>query len=333
MKRQKWTILISAAMMLMLILDSQTALDGAKEGIEICIQTLIPSLFPFFVLSGLLTGSLAGIPFRWMKFVERGFRIPAGSGHLLILGFLAGYPVGAKNVADAYRNKQLTPADARRMTALCNNAGPAFLFGVLSSQFSGIHIILLLWLIQIVSVLLTANLIKEKNDTATSETGSAPVSPVQVMEQSLRAMASVCGWVILFRVLLSFLYQWSDPLFPSAWKVAITGLLELSNGCLMLQSIPSEGLRFSIASGLLAFGGCCVLMQTGSVCGKLSMKEYLLIKIMQSLLCYGLSLGLQLFFAPEDRITHPLFLLPILVLPILLQRVKKSSSIPVPFGV
>jgi len=333
MKRQKWTILISAATMLMLILDSQTALDGAKEGIEICIQTLIPSLFPFFVLSGFLTGSLAGISFRWMKLLEKGFRIPAGSGHLLILGFLAGYPVGAKNVADACQDKTLSPADAQRMAALCNNPGPAFLFGVLSSQFSGIHVVLLLWLVQIVSVLLTANLIKGKNHTAMPVICSAPVSPVQAMEQSLRAMASVCGWVILFRVLLGFLYQWMDPLLPAAWRAVIAGLLELSNGCLMLKSISLEGLRFSVASGLLCFGGCCVLMQTGSVCSMLSMKEYLRIKSLQSLLCYCLSLGLQIFIAPEERITHPLFLLPALLLPILLRRDKKSSSIPVPFGV
>ena len=47
--------------MLALILDGRTAIDGARQGIELCLRTVIPSLFPFFVLSILLTSSLLGM--------------------------------------------------------------------------------------------------------------------------------------------------------------------------------------------------------------------------------------------------------------------------------
>ena len=46
----------AGAAMLMLILDGRTALTGAAEGIDLCIRTVIPALFPFFVLSPLLMG-------------------------------------------------------------------------------------------------------------------------------------------------------------------------------------------------------------------------------------------------------------------------------------
>ena len=46
--------------MLLLILDSGTALEGAKEGLVLCVSSVIPALLPFWVLSSLLTGSLWG---------------------------------------------------------------------------------------------------------------------------------------------------------------------------------------------------------------------------------------------------------------------------------
>ena len=43
--------------LLILILDGGTAIEGVRTGINICIRTLIPSLFPFMVLCGLINGN------------------------------------------------------------------------------------------------------------------------------------------------------------------------------------------------------------------------------------------------------------------------------------
>ena len=53
--------------MLLLIFDSKTALEGARAGIDLCIRTVIPSLFPFFVLSMVLTGALMGTSLLWLR--------------------------------------------------------------------------------------------------------------------------------------------------------------------------------------------------------------------------------------------------------------------------
>ena len=58
MKKQTALCIAASAALLVLILDGNTAIAGIREGIQICIQTLIPSLFPFFICSGLLTGNL-----------------------------------------------------------------------------------------------------------------------------------------------------------------------------------------------------------------------------------------------------------------------------------
>ena len=60
--RQIWTGIAAFTAMLVLILDTKTAIAGAREGITLCLVTAIPSLFPFFVLSGLINSCFVGKP-------------------------------------------------------------------------------------------------------------------------------------------------------------------------------------------------------------------------------------------------------------------------------
>ena len=87
--------------LLVLILDAKTALQGARQGVELCLKTVIPSLFPFFVLSILLTSSLLGSRIPLLRPLGRLCGVPKGAESLLIPAFLGGYPVGAQSVPEA----------------------------------------------------------------------------------------------------------------------------------------------------------------------------------------------------------------------------------------
>lgn len=143
----------------LLILDSKTALAGAQSGVELCIRTVIPSLFPFFLFSILLTTSLIGRRIPILRPVCRLCRIPGGAESILIAGFLGGYPVGAQCVSQAYRAGQLSHRDARRMLGFCNNCGPAFLFGMAAALFREWWAPWSLWGIHIFSALCVGVLI------------------------------------------------------------------------------------------------------------------------------------------------------------------------------
>lgn len=93
-------------------------------------------------------------------------------------------------------------------------------------------------------------------------------------------MGKICITVILFRVGLNFLRTYL-PLDGVA-LVAAEGLLELTNGCCHLQSVPSEPARFLLAGGLTAFGGVCVGLQTAQVCPRLRLRDYWLGKTLQT---------------------------------------------------
>jgi nucleoside recognition membrane protein YjiH len=72
--------------------------DAARTGVRLCLDLIIPSLFPFFVLSSLVISTgLAGLlacPLE--KTMRLLFGVGSSGASLLVLGAVGGYPVGAR---------------------------------------------------------------------------------------------------------------------------------------------------------------------------------------------------------------------------------------------
>ena len=51
--RWLWT-LAAAGLAVGLLVQAQTAADAVREGVDLCLRAVIPSLFPFFAVSSLL---------------------------------------------------------------------------------------------------------------------------------------------------------------------------------------------------------------------------------------------------------------------------------------
>ena len=307
--RKSINFILSTPALLALILDSRTGFSAAREGVRLCISTLIPSMFPFFVLSILLTGSLAGQPIKFLRPLTKLLRIPEGAESLLAIGLLGGYPIGAQNVIAAYRQGCLSPGDTQRMAVFCNNAGPAFLFGYLGTLFENPIYPWIIWLIHIESALFVGWILPGGTAKTTIATSckSQPIS--QVLNQALRVMGQVCGWVILFRVLIGFLERWLFWAIPNSVSIFLTGLLELSNGCIQLTSFPSNGLRMVMASAFLGFGGLCVSLQTYSIADSFYIPMYLPGKILQGCVAFLLAYLVQFLISGSNSFIASPYLL------------------------
>lgn len=339
MHRGKTTTGIAAAAgMLVLILDSRTAISGMRSGIDLCLRTLIPSLFPFFMLSMIMTDALIGQPIKMLRPVGKFCGIAEGAESLLAVGLLGGYPVGAQNVALACRQRKLSMEDGRRMMAFCSNAGPAFLFGIVATAFNESWIPWALWGIHIFSALIVGRVTRSAEMTRADRCHTDGTSPPEALMKALHAMAQTCGWVVVFRMVLAYLDRWFLWLLPASAQVFVSGILELSNGCIQLQRLPCTGARFVMASVLLAWGGCCVYLQTTAVAKNLDLGLYLPGKGLQSAISFFLSLILQLFFpAPNRYLPTPVVLASVLLIAVMclfsLRKCGKSSSIPSSVGV
>lgn len=277
-----------ATALAILILDGRTALQGAQEGIDLCLKTLIPTLFPFFFLSNTLSSSLTGRNIPILRPMGRLCKIPKGAESIFLIGLLGGYPMGAQCISGAYEAGCLTSKDARRMLAFCNNCGPAFLFGISGALFSNPTVPWILFGIHFASALLVG-VILPGEPSCCNYVNRPKFSPVIILRQAIRSMAVVCGWVVLFKVLLAFLSRWILWLFPTEVQVGIMGILELSNGCIGLHAIESLDVQLILCAGLLGFGGLCVTMQTWFAAGKVEKGLYFPGKLLQTAISIALA--------------------------------------------
>lgn len=330
---KQFSALAAAVGMLLLILDGKTALIGAQEGIGLCIRTVVPSLFPFFVLSPVLVSSLSA---RWLKPLGRLCKLPEGTEALLLVGFLGGYPTGAQCVAQSHQDGLLSRSQAERMMAFCSNAGPSFLFGMIAPMFGDARAPWLLWIIHIFSAVCVGIWMPGCETTSGKPVKLTPATFPQALTGAVKTMATVCGWVVLFRTLITFLNRWVLWMLGPDAQVIVKGLLELTNGCCALKEIQNTGLRFIVCSGLLAFGGLCVTMQTASVITGFSLRPYLIGKLHQTLISVLMACFVQQFF-PDGIRFSPLIFLFAAVFAVFFsigrRKRKNNCSNPQPIGV
>ena len=201
-------LLIKLLIMLILILDTKSVLQGASEGIELCIKTVVPALFPFIVLSTMLTSSLLGVRIGILQPFRRLLRLPKGGECLWFVGALGGYPVGAQCVGQALKTGQITAKEAKRMLSFCSNAGPSFIFGIGLGILGDVYLCFLAWIIHLLSSLVVGLLTQGNSSGYNIHTSSVPITLSEAVKKAIFTMSIICAWVILFRILITFLKKY-----------------------------------------------------------------------------------------------------------------------------
>lgn len=266
-----------------LILDTDTAKDGVRSGLQVCMQSAIPSLLPFLMISKYLSGSLYGMRIPLLARIGTLCGIPKGLESILGVSLIGGYPVGAQIIADAWEKHYIDRKTAQRMLGFCNNAGPAFIFGVCAGLFSAPGIGWTIFMIQLLSAILCGIILPGKKVVVSKIVPEGSVSFVSNLNSAIRSMAGICGWIICFRVVLSYMERYF-AIENEIITAILYGVFELVNGTIAIRTIPSEAIRFIVLNGILSFGGLCVWMQTAAASKGLSLKSFCFSKIFQSLI-------------------------------------------------
>ena len=120
-----------------LLFYSKDCISLASNGLLIWYQNMIPSLFPFMVLSGFMVRSGLSLKIgHWMQPVLGiFFRLPSHMLYAVFMGFLCGFPMGAKIVADMLEKEQITLKEGEYLLAFCNNIGPLYMLGYVIPLF------------------------------------------------------------------------------------------------------------------------------------------------------------------------------------------------------
>ena len=112
-----------------LVVFSRSNLTATKNGLTLWATCVVPSLFPFFVITNLLSRTkVVNIIGKLLdKFMRPLFNVPGIGGFAFVMGLISGYPVGAKIVADFREKGLVTQDEGERLLAFTNNSGPLFI--------------------------------------------------------------------------------------------------------------------------------------------------------------------------------------------------------------
>ena len=304
-KAQYRDILLGAGLLwatLALVLWPEQAMEAMRDGLKLCGNVILPSLFPFFVLSSLVVElGMSRYLGRLLEPVMAPlFRVNGSCAAALALGFVGGYPVGARTAIEIYENGQCSRTEAERMLAFCNNSGPAFILGVVGTGvFGSGKAGLLLYLVHLMASLLVGVLFRfyRPGDRPQFQAASFPKAFTSSIIGALHSTLNICAFILFFTVFLRILAYagilsalarlLSSLLTPlgmdQTWaERLLTGLVEVSSGTL-------SG-RLSMAAFMLGWAGVSVHCQVLAFLGDsgLSVRTYVLGKLLHG----GLSAAL-----------------------------------------
>ncbi len=316
-------ILAASALLLcmtMLLLFPSEALTYTLTGLTLWWERMIPALFPFMMMSQLLI-CFDLIPVFLMLFrpiLKILYRLPDAGLYSILIGFLCGFPMGAKTVADLQHRGQLSLSMAQTLLNFCNQIGPVYFISFaypilhricpafpLPAALMGMYGIPLCFGIKEV-FLLNQSLSSQTScalSAAESTTGFPAVTKPDfdaIVTGNLTAISRLAGYMMFFPVFLVALECFPQALQHTRSFLYLKSLfyllLEITGGLSFLSGLLQDGkaaitlppaILVVFCMGALQFGGLSCLFQTKSMIRgtSLSLGSYLKARIKMTLLC------------------------------------------------
>lgn len=314
MAKRYFTIALCILTFAAMLAFPKAVFNGASEGLLLWFQIIIPTLFPFLLITNLLllTDSIHYIARSIARPLRFLFRVSGNGSFVLLVGFLCGYPMGAKMTADLVTSNKITEAEGRYLLSFCNNTSPVFILNFIVWKTLGQEslalptLFILILSPMFVSFLTRRFYLKGAScfpdiRTAKQEKKKLDFSVVDAcMMNSFEAIVKVGGYIILFSVLLTLIKElpWENPALN-----LLLPTLEVTNGILILHqfSFPFI-LEYPAILALTSFGGLCSIAQTQCMIQKTGFPilPYIIEKLAAALaasllaLCYLFLQGLTL---------------------------------------
>lgn len=304
---QVFFLLMSTFCFVLLFRNSDAAMAYIGEGLDLCVHTVIPSLFPFMVLSELLVSSGAGEalgrifarPMRWF------FGLSGAGVSAVVLGSMCGFPIGAKTAVALYDRNMISKAECEHLLTFSNNPGSAFLITAVGvSLFGNRRLGMILY-----GVVMGASFIigflarfffRAREGGTMSTRHSHPHFPsglhpggvgmfTAAVSHAANGMLTVCAYVVFFSALggaLTCMIQELGGMNDILYAL-LFGFLELSGGVAQSAVLRPLPLATVITAAAAGWSGLSVHCQIMTLCGGrgLSMRPYIIAKAVQGLLC------------------------------------------------
>lgn len=325
--------------MIIIITNPKRYTAGTISGIKLFFFSVLPGLFPFMLLTKLLTE--LGMLFKMTKHLNKPARFlfgtPGVSLYAFFMSILSGYPIGAKIIDDLYQKKLITEADAKKMTIFCTTSGPIFVIGAVGTiMLKSFKIGIILYVSHILSCVLIAifvNLFNRNRKQNQEVLGESIIISKKdnilgsCVIDSINSIFIVGAYITIFYLLTEIFESIKifdaitficSPLLKilkidtSYFKGTLYGILEVTRGCKEL-SVSFNKLSISLCSALISFSGISIIMQSMVFLknAKIKTRNFIFNKIAHSILsfiiCYLLLIILWVYICLHFNVVDCIF--------------------------
>ena len=310
--KKNTTAIMLSIFALLIVIYPDVSLNNAKEGINLWLFVVIPSLFPFFVINDLMISS--GIPENisnlFKNAAEKLFNTSGYGAYAFFMSIFSGYPQGAKITYDLIKNNSISTDEGQDILTFSSTSGPLFIIGAVGSGLlhsPGAGYIL--YIAHITGAILngilsgTISKLKHKKITKNYKLSSRDNPSINLrnsITSSLVSSGIIGGYIVLFSVILGILKNIDffnllesclSKILPlnlsKLLSILFESSLEISNGS---KIIASSGLlineKLIILSFIIAFSGVSIIGQVSGVISgtNLNLRKYIACKISHGLL-------------------------------------------------
>lgn len=311
--------------MIIIISNPKRYTEQTINGIKLFFFSVLPGLFPFMLLTKLLTE--IGLIFKLTNKLNKPAKALFGTSGISLYAFfmsiISGYPIGAKIIAELYQKNLISDDEAKRMTVFCTTSGPIFVIGTVGTMmFGSFKIGLILYFSHILSstiIAISLNLISKKNLNLldTKSVSFLPKKENNIISKcvadSVNSIFIVGAYITIFFLIneileslhcYNFITNLLSPVFSlfsldtSFIKPTIYGILEVTHGTKELAIFGSR-LSACLCSALISFSGISIIMQSMEFLSKakIKMHNFVLTKIVHSCFSFLLCLLLCIIFS------------------------------------
>ena len=278
--------------------------SAVRDGLGLATNVIIPSVFPFIILSDLLYSMpQLSSSLRARRIFESVFGINGDGIYPFILGALCGFPMGVKAAAELYRDGRISRGEAERLIGFTNNTGPAFIVcgigsGMRGSLTDGIMLYAAM-LISAIAVGILSGMLSDR-DKSISPVRKDSHMPVFRLSESIKnagyASLNICSFIIFFSALEGLLSKLTGD---SGAYLLLLPLFEIGGAASAISKsrLLSRKLSFILTGFAIGFSGASVHMQAKSflIGTGISMKKYYPMKFIQGMISAGVCAVFYLF--------------------------------------
>ena len=300
---------VLAAFSAALIARPERYVSACADGIALWAGSVLPSLFPFMVVCGILVNTgLAERMSRPFGRACRALKLPKAAATCFAIGIVCGYPAGCRTASSLCRAGAVTREECARLAALCSTSGPLFAIGTVGAVFfkSGAlgAKLFAAHAFSVAAVAVVFSLFGKRPE----EKAVPPLKRGDVLNESFYGAASAAMTAGAF---IAFFYTVAEIaadyyiLYPvervlnlafgeEAARAAAEGLIEMTRGCARLAECGGK-FALPLAGFTVTFGGACVLLQQLCFvvpCGVKPLR-FIAVKSIQAAVCFFILLAIR----------------------------------------